>query len=117
MFKAKFLVELAVNSESSSLYHKAFKKISYCDLQTMEIVTPEKENAWKFELFIQNFLPLVAEGKLGVLEVERATEFAPIKNADAEEGRVAVDSPASSCALMLQEHTNWLLRTGVQLSE
>ena len=79
----------------------------------MEIVTPEKENAWKFELFIQNFLPLVAEGKLGVLEVERATEFAPIKNADAEEGRVAVDSPASSCALMLQEHTNWLLRAGV----
>ena len=62
-------MELSVNSESSSLYHKAFKKISYCDLQTMEIITPEKENAWKFELFIQNFLPLVAEGKLGVLEV------------------------------------------------
>ena len=61
-------------------------------------------------------MPLVAEGKLGVLEVERATEFAPIKNADAE-GHVAVDSPASSCALMLQEHTNWLLRAGVKLSE
>lgn len=69
----------------------------------MEIVTPEKENAWKFELFIQNFLPLVSEGKLGVLEVERATEFAPIKNADGESsgGKVVADSPASSCALML----------------
>ncbi len=81
----------------------------------MEIVTPEKENAWKFELFIQNFMPLVEENKLGVLEVERDTEFAPIKNADTED-HVMTDSPASSCILMLQEHTNWLLRAGVALS-
>lgn len=114
MFEAKFLVELAVNSESSSLYHKAFKKIQYCDLHTMELVTPEKENAWKFELFIQNFLPLVEVNKLGVLEVERETEFAPIKNADSED-HVMVDSPASSRILMLQEHTNWLLKAGVAL--
>jgi UDP-N-acetylglucosamine pyrophosphorylase len=32
IFNAKFLLELSINSESSSLYHKAFKKIQYCDL-------------------------------------------------------------------------------------
>jgi UDP-N-acetylglucosamine pyrophosphorylase len=68
----------------------------------MEIITPEKENAWKFELFIQNFMPLVPEGKLGVLEVERETEFAPIKNADALD-HIMTDSPASSRVLMLSE--------------
>lgn len=82
MLEAKFLVEISVKSESSSLYHKAFKKMKYCDLKTMELVNPDKENAWKFELFLQNFMPLVEEYKLGVLEVSRETEFAPIKNAD-----------------------------------
>ena len=61
----------------------------------MEIITPEKENAWKFELFIQNFLPTVETGKLGVMEVDRNSEFAPIKNADSATG-IAVDSPASA---------------------
>ena len=80
----------------------------------MELVTPEKENAWKFELFLQNFMPLVEEFKLGVLEVQRETEFAPIKNADSE-AQIVVDSPTTSRTLMLQEHTNWLLKAGVKL--
>lgn len=66
----------------------------------MELITPEKENAWKFELFLQNFMPLVEEFKLGVLEVARETEFAPIKNADGD-GHIVVDSPATSRSLML----------------
>ena len=59
-------------------------------------------------------MPLVEEHKLGVLEVQRDTEFAPIKNADSE-AQIVADSPTTSRSLMLQEHTNWLLKAGVQL--
>jgi UDP-N-acetylglucosamine/UDP-N-acetylgalactosamine diphosphorylase len=95
---------LSLDKSATSLYHKAFKKVEHCDLNIMEIVTPEKENAWKFELFIQNFLPTVEPGKLGVMEVDRTLEFAPIKNADSLSG-VAVDSPASARLLLLAEST------------
>ena len=46
-----------MTSVASSLYHKAFKKVEHFDLEKMDKVTPIKENAWKFELFLQNFMP------------------------------------------------------------
>jgi len=46
------------------------------------MVEPEVENGWKFELFIHSFLPMVDIGKLGILMVDRDSEFAPVKNAD-----------------------------------
>jgi len=57
-------------------------------------------------------LPQVEEGKLGVLEVKRKFEFAPIKNADGEEGTIAVDSPASARQLLLAESKHWLAKAG-----
>lgn len=45
---------------------------------------PEKPNAYKFELFIHNFLPFCEPGKFGVLIVPREEEFAPVKNAEDE---------------------------------
>lgn len=50
-------------------------------------------------------------GKLGVLEVRRKFEFAPIKNADSKEG-LAVDSPASARELLLAESKYWLMKAG-----
>jgi UDP-N-acetylglucosamine/UDP-N-acetylgalactosamine diphosphorylase len=50
-------------------------------------------------------------GKLGVLEVKRKFEFAPIKNADAAEG-IALDSPASAKDLLLAESKYWLMKAG-----
>ena len=52
VFEAKALLDLALDKQATSLYHKAFKKVEHCDLEKMEIVKPDKENAWKFELFI-----------------------------------------------------------------
>jgi hypothetical protein len=46
-----------MTSVASSLYHKAFKKVEYFDLEKMEKVSSFNENAWKFELFLQNFMP------------------------------------------------------------
>ena len=84
----------------------------------MKKVKPEKENGWKFELFLQNFMPNVENGKLGVMEVRRETEFAPIKNADGPKGDSVVnDSPASSLDLVLREATEWLQKAGVKISD
>lgn len=65
--------------------------MSYYD-KSKQVINPTKENAYKFELFIQNFLPLVPSGKFGCLSVARETEFAPIKNPNKD----GVDSPETA---------------------
>ena len=52
-------------------------------------------------------MPLVEIGKLGVVEVARPLEFAPIKNADGTNGELVADSPASAQLLTLQESNCW----------
>ena len=69
---------------------------------------PEEENGWQFELFLHDFLPRVEAGKLGVLTVERASEFAPVKNADGADGTLVPDSPAMAREMILAEHSKWL---------
>ena len=84
--RADFLLSLctAEVTSSNALYNKAFKKIEHADPETWDDIKPTEENGWKFELFLHSFLPQVEAGKLGVLMVDRATEFAPVKDADAE---------------------------------
>jgi len=111
--RSDFLMELATGSgggaDPTSLYHRASKKITHFDLETSAEVIPSEENGWKFELFLQNFLPRVEQGRLGVLTVDRASEFAPVKNANGPEGSaIFADSPAMSRKMILAEHTRWL---------
>lgn len=88
ILKAEKLLDLASNSDTmNQLYHKAFKKIAYYDSESKTTIAPKTPNAWKFELFIHNFLPFCEAGKLGVLKVKREEEFGPVKNAE------GVDSP------------------------
>ena len=97
---------------TNTMYHKAFKKIEHCDVETWENVKPESENGWKFELFVHSFMPLVDQGKLGVLMVDRETEFSPVKDAD---GPVSTtygyaaeplpDTPAFARRMVLAEAT------------
>jgi UDP-N-acetylglucosamine/UDP-N-acetylgalactosamine diphosphorylase len=95
ILKSEKLLDLASNSDTmNQLYHKAFKKISYYDPETKTTIAPKTPNAWKFELFIHNFLPFCEPGKLGVLKVKREEEFGPVKNAE------GVDSPQSARELI-----------------
>lgn len=74
------------------------------DPETWDEVTPDRENAWKFELFLHNFMPEVPDGKLGVLMVDRDTEFAPVKNADgADPNKPLPDTPAYARMMYLRE--------------
>lgn len=102
--EASFLLNLATGDEadSNALYHRANKKIVHLDTETWETITPTKENGWKFELFLHNFLPMVEQGKLGVLSVSRDQEFAPVKNANGPDSTEPLpDTPAYARKMML----------------
>src|ERR1017187_9549008 len=70
-------------------------------------MTPEKENALKFERFIFDLLPHA--DRWTILPIEREEEFAPVKN---KEG---VDSPATAKALMCAQTARWLRQVGVEV--
>jgi UDP-N-acetylglucosamine/UDP-N-acetylgalactosamine diphosphorylase len=63
---------------------------------------------WKYERFVFDLVP-EAERSVG-LEVERAAEFAPVKNADGD------DSPASAVELLHRQYAEWLEAAGVRLA-
>ena len=111
MISAQFLVDLVTSTDSDKkgLYHRAFKKVSHVDPDTWDEVTPDAENAWKFELFLHNFMPQVPDGKLGVLMVDRDTEFAAVKNADGSDANKPLpDTPAFAKMMYLRESQAWL---------
>ena len=72
---------------------------------TFETVYPAQENCWKFELFLHDILPLIPEKKFGLLVVERASEFAPIKNS---ESCSIKDNPTSAKNMLFEEANMWL---------
>ena len=103
ILKTEKLMQLTLNGDSMNrLYHKAFKKIAYYDQDAKALVTPKQPNAWKFELFIHNFLPFCGAGKLGVMKVKREDEFGPVKNAE------GVDSPQSARELLYAQANRWV---------
>jgi len=68
---------------------------------------PVEVDGWKCERFIFDLLPL-AERSLG-LAIDRAEEFAPVKNAEGD------DSPATARALHSECCRRWLADVGVEV--
>ncbi len=101
-----FMRELA--AEGTLPWHRAVKKVPYLDRTTGDRITPTEPNAVKVERFIFDALPLAT--RAAVLEVERAREFAPIKNA------VGPDSPASSRQAQSDLFGGWLEARGVAVA-
>ena len=99
MLSAPKLLDLAGNTETlNKLYHVAHKKLEHWSEEQQKTVKPEKENGYKFELFLHNFLPFVGDGKFGAIRVLREEEFGPVKNADG----AATDTPTIARQLMNQ---------------
>ena len=86
------------------MYHKATKTIEYFDLSNKCLVKPQANNGYKFELFFHSFLPHVFSGRLGVLQVDRETEFSPVKDADGK----SEYTPSTARDQILREATMWL---------
>lgn len=107
VFSRRFL-ERIVDSDAGLPFHVARKKVPFCDEQG-NIVNPQKENAYKFERFIFDALPL-AERAL-VLETDRKREFNPVKNASGD------DSPQTTQAALVALHRSWLQAAGAICGE
>lgn len=93
-----------VAGENALPFHLARKSLLSVDLDTGE---RRQETGIKFETFIFDALRESAESV--VLSVDRAAEFAPIKNAEGE------DSPATSCAAQTEQFALWLEECGVEV--
>lgn len=85
-------------------YHRARKKVTHVDHEG-GTVTPDAPNAWKFESFLFDALPLARRSL--VLETLRRDEFSPIKNADGE------DSPETARRDLVALFRGWLHRAGM----
>jgi len=107
VFARSFFEELT--SEGCALeLHLASKKVAHITSDD-QAVTPTEPNAFKFERFIFDALPL-AETTL-VVEGDRNREFNPVKNAEGS------DSPTTSKAALVQIYTDWMATAGVDVPD
>lgn len=97
-----FLVRLAGVGFRPPLHRSAKPLEAWIDGAVRQV------SGWKHERFVFDLLP-EAERSLG-LEVERAAEFAPVKNAEGE------DSPATAVELLHRQFVEWLRAAGVSVS-
>ena len=88
------------------MYHLAPKKIPYLDMATGETILPSINNGVKLELFIFDPFPLAT--KWTVVEVLRAEEFAPVKNASGSN----TDSPDTAREMITAQAVRWLEEAG-----
>jgi len=87
-------------------WHLARKKVPHVD-EHGRPVTPEKENALKFERFIFDVLPLAE--RWTVLETDRYEEFAPVKNAE------GADSPQTARQAISNLAADWACCAGLDV--
>ena len=71
---------------------------------------PDKPNAIKFEKFIFDLMHHTNRSVL--VESDRASTFAPVKNPDS----MATDTAATARAAMVKLHTGWLQHAGIEVA-
>jgi UDP-N-acetylglucosamine/UDP-N-acetylgalactosamine diphosphorylase len=103
-----FLARLAAKGYKIPLHRSAKPLKAWQNGATVEV------KGWKSERFIFDLLP-EAKTSLG-LEIARADEFAPVKNANETNGKPNVDSPATAVALASAQYASWLKAAGVTLT-
>ncbi|KAJ3056597.1 UDP-N-acetylglucosamine pyrophosphorylase [Rhizophlyctis rosea] len=89
-------------------YHIAHKKIPHVDLQSGEKIKPTATNGIKLELFIFDVIPFTE--RFAVLEVPRAEEFSPLKNATGS------DSPETSRNDILAQGKRYVEAAGAKVA-
>ncbi|GJN87360.1 hypothetical protein Rhopal_000309-T1 [Rhodotorula paludigena] len=110
-YSRAFLDEVAHFDETRMPFHVARKKIPHVDLATGEHVQPSSPNGMKLEQFVFDVFPFVQ--RFALLEVERAQEFSPLKNAPG----TGSDDPQTSRRDLLAEFRRWLERAGATVAD
>ncbi len=102
-----FARRVATAGQDDLPWHRAVKKVSHIDHRTGEPMMPSEPNAIKLERFVFDAMGIAA--KPAILEVDRAEQFAPIKNA------TGIDSAESSKQMQSDLYGDWLEQAGVQV--
>ena len=97
--------------EEEMAYHIARKKIPHTDLVTGQATKPTKPNGMKLELFVFDVFPFTK--RMALLEVDRSTDFSPLKNAPG----TGSDDPETSRRDLLAEHKRWLIEAGASIEQ
>ena len=105
LFSLSFIGDLASGTIEPLPWHRARKKTPSWDAGTNQVVEPTEPNAVKLERFIFDVLPRA--DRSAILVTQRASEFAPIKNASGQ------DSPASSHQIQSDLYASWLEQRGL----
>ncbi|GAA6054203.1 hypothetical protein JCM3770_001389 [Rhodotorula araucariae] len=105
-----FLEEVCAFDDARMPFHIARKKIPHVDVASGEAVKPSAPNGMKLEQFVFDVFPFV--GAFAVLEVDRAREFSPLKNAPG----TGVDDPQTSRRDLLAEARRWLEAAGATVA-
>lgn len=108
LMSVEFLERLAGDARFALPYHRAEKKVPCVDPETGAAVQPTSNNGVKLEKFVFDALPLCRSSI--VMEVDRAEEFGPIKNAS------GVDSVETSKTLQSARAARWLEARGVRVA-
>lgn len=112
-YSASFLEGIPSWPGTALPYHIAHKKIPYVDLATGNIdPKPTSPNGIKLEQFVFDVFPTLEFNRFGSLEVYRAREFSPLKNAPGSKE----DGPETSRADLLKESTRWLEAAGAHVA-
>jgi len=109
VFSLEFLTRCAEHAETLP-FHRALKKVACLDERGRR-VTPEANNAIKFERFIFDLLPHASEAI--VVEVDPAAGFAAVKNSPP----AATETPEWVQQAISRLHRNWLRQAGAEVSE
>ncbi|KAJ1917528.1 UDP-N-acetylglucosamine pyrophosphorylase [Mycoemilia scoparia] len=92
--------------ESTLEHHVAKKKIKHYNSETGSLEVPGKPNGIKLERFVFDVFPYV--DRMAVLEVERADDFSPLKNAPGS----ATDCPETSRKHLIQQCVRFARNAG-----
>jgi UDP-N-acetylglucosamine/UDP-N-acetylgalactosamine diphosphorylase len=107
-FSLPWLSRLVADPGFALPWHRAHKRVSHLGPDGACVV-PTAPNAHKLEQFLFDLLP--AAPRVAVHEVDRAREFAPVKNAEGE------DSPAVARAAVAAEIARWHRAAGVDVPD
>ncbi|MFO0814934.1 MAG: UDPGP type 1 family protein [Gemmatales bacterium] len=102
LFSLAFLQKLG-RGDITLPYHVARKVVPYWT-PANGIVKPEKPNAFKFERFVFDALPLAE--RVVAMEVSRTEEFEPLKNCEGD------NSPATVRQALSDQYKRWLQENG-----
>ena len=105
VIRRDFIAEIT-KADFSLPYHVAQKKISYLD-DDGNYIEPKSANGYKFEMFIFDALPFTKNSV--IMEIDRAEEFSPIKNAS------GIDSAETARRDLMKYYAEMMQKAGIEV--